>query len=65
VAVRLSAGREVVLEVDDDGVGLGTPERQSGLANMRRRAEGLGGTLTIDSTPGAGTRLVWRVPLHG
>jgi signal transduction histidine kinase len=65
VAVRLSAGREVVLEVDDDGVGLGTPERQSGLANMRRRAEGLGGTLTIDSTPGAGTRLVWRVPRHG
>jgi signal transduction histidine kinase len=33
-----------------------------GLANSRERAAKIGGTLTIDSGPGAGTRVVVRVP---
>jgi signal transduction histidine kinase len=64
VTVWLAVGEEVVLVVEDDGIGLGSPDRQSGLANMRRRAEGLAGGLTIESEPGSGTRLVWRVPLR-
>jgi signal transduction histidine kinase len=66
VEVRLAAaGEDVVLVVEDDGVGIGAPERRSGLVNMRRRAEQLGGSLVIDTGPGAGTRLEWRVPLPG
>ena len=38
----------------------------NGIANMRRRAEELGGTLTIDLTQGnAGTHVVLDVPLGG
>jgi len=33
-----------------------------GLANTRERAAEIGGTVTIDSQPGAGTRVVVRVP---
>jgi signal transduction histidine kinase len=29
---------------------------------MRERAEALGGTLTVDTAPGAGTRVVLEVP---
>jgi signal transduction histidine kinase len=62
VEVSLSVGTEVVLVVSDDGVGLGTPDRQSGLANMRQRAEALGGSLELVSAPDGGTRVTWRVP---
>jgi signal transduction histidine kinase len=55
---------ELVLEVVDDGGGLGPTSRRSGLANLGARAEQLGGTLHLDSAPGAGTRLTWRVPLQ-
>jgi signal transduction histidine kinase len=54
---------ELVLEVDDDGVGIGEPSRRSGLANLAVRAEQLGGSLLLASSPGSGTRVTWRVPL--
>ena len=50
--------------VTDDGVGLGEGTRRSGLANLRRRAEALGGTLVVSSPPEGGTRLSWKVPLE-
>ncbi|RXS67291.1 hypothetical protein EST54_12700 [Streptomyces sioyaensis] len=37
--------------------------RRSGLSNLAKRAEGLGGTMTVEAPPDGGTRLVWRVPL--
>lgn len=52
----------VTLIIDDDGVGLGTPEHRSGLANMDQRAALLHGTLELESTSGSGTRLIWRIP---
>jgi signal transduction histidine kinase len=52
-----------VLTVSDNGRGLGDITRSSGLRNMGDRAETLGGTFTVSSQPGAGTRLEWRVPL--
>jgi signal transduction histidine kinase len=55
----------VVLDVRDDGVGIGDATRRSGLANMRRRAEHHGGSLTVESRRPTGTRLVWSVPLAG
>jgi signal transduction histidine kinase len=59
-------------EVRDDGGGIETAraveaERDGhrGLPGMRRRAEAVGGVLTLDAPPGAGTRVRLRVPLRG
>ncbi|TNB67764.1 GAF domain-containing sensor histidine kinase [Arthrobacter sp. BB-1] len=51
------------LLVEDDGTGFQNPSRVSGLTNMSHRADALGGVCRIDSTPGNGTRLLWKVPL--
>ena len=53
---------KVVLTVRDKGRGFTDPERTSGLTNMKHRASVLGGTCTIDSTPGQGTSVIWAVP---
>ncbi len=55
----------VELRVDDDGRGLPTQRRESGLRNARRRAQDLGGTLELGPGDATGTRLRWRVPLSG
>ena len=51
-------------EVRDDGPGfaVGTQEPGTGLMGMRDRVEAVGGTLAIESAPGAGTRVRGRVP---
>lgn len=56
-------GRSIALTVTDDGVGMGETRRRSGLANLRERAERLGGSLEFTSPAGGGTRLHWQVPL--
>ena len=53
----------VVVEVVDDGVGIGDVTRASGTANLRVRAEGRGGTAVLEAAPDGGTRLRWSVPL--
>ena len=54
---------DVVLIVRDDGRGFEPGGVESGLRNMRDRAAALGGGCTIRSEAGAGTELVWTVPL--
>jgi signal transduction histidine kinase len=63
--VSLTVAGAVVLEVVDDGTGFDpdTRERDSGIANMRYRAETLGGTCDVTSSPGHGTTIVWTVPV--
>jgi signal transduction histidine kinase len=57
------------LLVVDDGRGflweseIGWSSRGEGLPGMRERAELLGGTLRVESAPGAGTRIAVMVPL--
>jgi signal transduction histidine kinase len=53
------------LEVVDDGVGLPDALRVNGMgvANVRERAELLGGEALFASVVGGGTRVLWRVPL--
>lgn len=65
VRIVVKAG-QVGMEVRDDGVGLPVTLRPAGrgLANMGRRAEALGGSMSISSGPGGnGTVLAWQVPL--
>lgn len=63
ISVCLMAGQgQVELVITDDGCGFENPTRISGLANMEQRAASLGGSCTIDSTPGRGTRLIWTAP---
>lgn len=68
VDVRLvSEGDQALLEVRDDGVGFDTervPQRARGLAGMRFRLESCAGELLLASSPGAGTTVRARVPLH-
>jgi signal transduction histidine kinase len=55
----------VRLTITDDGIGFdvdGTWTRGLGLISMRERIEAVGGTLSIFSKPGFGTRLVASVP---
>ena len=62
VATRTVAG-QLTLEVVDDGVGLGSSTRCSGLGNLRRRAEHHHGTLTLAANTPRGTCLTWTVTL--
>lgn len=77
-ATQLSAGLEyrtesIVLEVRDNGCGgagrggvaqskAGAGSGHYGLTGMQERAEAIGGTIEIESEPGAGTTIRLRVP---
>ncbi len=66
--------RMVELRVEDDGIGFETglqpgsagaaPGAHLGLQGMRERAALLGGSVLIESHPGAGTRITARLPLQ-
>jgi signal transduction histidine kinase len=71
VTVRQYPGR-LVAEIEDDGCGFsltehGRPSRSTGLGllGMRERAAIAGGTLTVESAPGRGTRIRLLIPLPG
>lgn len=49
----------LIMEVTDNGVGLGRPTRFSGLANMQERAERNGGTFEVSVPETGGTRITW------
>lgn len=50
------------LAVADDGRGFGAPSAGTGLRGLGDRVGAVGGRLTVDSAPGAGTRVVARFP---
>jgi signal transduction histidine kinase len=62
----------VAVQVEDDGIGFEpsqvvVSEGTSGglgLLGMKERAELLGGTLTIDTKPGSGTKIVVEIPVN-
>ena len=60
---RVAAGGEVLVTVDDDGIGIGEAVARThhyGLAIMQDRAASLGGRCTVASRPGGGTRVELR-----
>jgi signal transduction histidine kinase len=60
-------GDSAMLRIEDDGLGFDAARRLGGghfgLANIRDRAAALGGTLTIESGSGIGTRIIVAIPL--
>ena len=61
-------GASVLVALSDNGVGFrpesaaGSPGEGRGLANMRRRADQIGGWIRIESAPGQGARLTMFIP---
>jgi len=68
LAIRV-AGSRLTIEVEDDGVGIDPQEaaaaagERSGLENMRRRSEELGGRCIVAARPAGGTIVSVEVPL--
>ncbi|ABK69346.1 GAF family protein [Mycobacterium avium 104] len=64
LTVQIGVADMFTLDVIDNGRGIAAGNtRRSGLANMTRRAEQLGGSCEISSPPGGGTRVHWTAPL--
>ncbi|WP_207555927.1 GAF domain-containing sensor histidine kinase [Intrasporangium flavum] len=61
--VRVDFGEVLTVEVTDDGVGMGSADRRSGLANLEHRAAARSGELNIEGVEPHGTRVRWTVPL--
>jgi signal transduction histidine kinase len=74
VSLSLQRRRGLLVgSIEDDGVGFNAAEAMTpaagrtnwGLLGMQERIEALGGSFAIDSQPGQGTTVLWRVPLQG
>lgn len=63
LTVLIDAGDDVVITVQDNGVGIPADAARSGLRNLAHRATKFGGSLEVRATEGGGACLVWRVPL--
>ena len=64
VTIEITVDDALRIDVTDDGCGIPTDNtRHSGLANLKRRAELVGGNCEIGSTPDGGTRIRWVAPL--
>jgi signal transduction histidine kinase len=63
ISVRVTLrGHTLRVEVADDGVGGAVEDAGSGLAGLRERVEGAGGTFTVTSGSRAGTRIAAIIP---
>jgi PAS domain S-box-containing protein len=65
VSVRVACNNGLaVVEIADDGVGGADPSAGSGLRGLSDRVAALHGRLEVASEPGAGTRIVAKIPLE-
>lgn len=64
LAINVSVEDDVRVEVVDDGVGISGDITESGLRNLRQRADDAGGEFTIENMPTGGTLLRWSAPLR-
>ncbi|BBY14570.1 sensor histidine kinase [Mycolicibacterium litorale] len=63
LSVRVAVADDLCIEVADNGRGVEGPRTESGLRNLRARADAAGGTVTLGPRDGGGTLLRWCVPL--
>jgi signal transduction histidine kinase len=64
VAVRVNKiDRVLRIAIQDDGAGGADPRRGTGLTGLRDRVQALGGTIDVQSPPGAGTRVQAELPV--
>ena len=63
VTVLVNVEDDLCIEVTDNGRGIDDAITESGLGNLRRRAEQSGGTFRIGRSDGGGTSLRWSAPL--
>jgi signal transduction histidine kinase len=62
--IEVTVADELTIDIVDDGCGIPADNlRQSGLANLRRRAEQVGGVCIISSPSSGGTSVHWAAPL--
>ena len=64
-SVQVLVGSKLVVVVTDDGLGPGSVDRRSGLANLQHRATSRSGTCEIATAEPSGARLTWTVPSSG
>lgn len=64
LTLEVSVGDMFVLDIFDNGCGIPADNRRSsGLANMKYRAEQLGGSCEVSNPPEGGARIHWMAPL--
>lgn len=63
VSVDIRVADELCIDVVDNGRGIAGPITESGLANLRHRAEEAGGELSLTNAVGGGTAVHWSAPL--
>lgn len=64
VTVSVAVADELRIVISDDGSGIPPDnKRSSGLSNLARRAESVGGDFTVTGGPSGGTQLIWSAPL--
>jgi signal transduction histidine kinase len=67
VTLRVHANGGLFFDVADDGAGFDATGARAGvgITNMRDRVGAIGGSLSIDSSPGGGTTVSGSIPLEG
>ena len=65
LAINVVVEDELIIEVTDNGCGVPDDITGSGLTNLRRRAEEVGGSFMIEALPKGGSKLTWSAPLPG
>jgi signal transduction histidine kinase len=64
--IEVAVEDDLSIDVVDNGRGIPADnQRRSGLANLNRRADQVGGSCEISSPPSGGTRVRWTAPLIG
>jgi two-component system sensor histidine kinase DevS len=63
LTVNVKVEDDLTIEVIDNGRGMPAQVTGSGLVNLRRRSQDVGGSFNVDGIPDGGTRLRWSAPL--
>ncbi len=64
LTVSVNVGDDLSIDVVDDGKGIPTDITGSGLVNLRKRAQDVGGSFSAEKMNGGGTKLSWSAPIQ-